>query len=181
MKPKSSRCLPRQARFVTLFLLSLSLATGQRLSAEQPSGLAAAVAMEEVVIDAIAKSEKSVVAIGIFSPVGNDVRGRVPGNQRFNPDDKEQTPHLEAIPDFYGTGVVLDAKGLILTNHHVLKRKTKAAKKQAGYYRTFIRLADHPVWYEVKVKAADPYSDLAILEIDVKANKLKLPPIKMGK
>jgi serine protease Do len=60
------------------------------------------------------------------------------------------------VPREFGTGVVIDAKGLVLTNYHVV-----------GDYR----VADYFVWlrkkpYPAKLKAADPWLDLAVLQIE---------------
>jgi S1-C subfamily serine protease len=69
------------------------------------------------------------------------------------------------IPNEYGTGVVIDRQGLILTAYYVLG-------EESDYYVT---TADRKV-YKATPKAADPRSDLAVLSIE--ANDLT--PIAMG-
>jgi serine protease Do len=135
--------------------------------------------MEKVLIDVIARGEKSVVAVAIFRVDGLADTQRILGQQRFRVKDGKSVPPLDAIPDSYATGVVVDAAGLILTNQHVLRGK-------AEDMRIFIRLAGHPLWEEVRVKATDPYIDLAILEVATpgaekpSAEKLKWQPIVFG-
>lgn len=133
----------------------------------QPSGLEAAAALEQVVIDAIAKAEKSVVAI---ARVRRDGPPSVPRDE-----ERPALPRLPEItdptdpsfvPHEFGTGVVIDAKGLIVTNYHVLGD---------------VKAADYFVWlnrkpYPAKVKAADPWLDLAVLQIE--ADNLK--PMSLG-
>jgi S1-C subfamily serine protease len=62
------------------------------------------------------------------------------------------------VPESYGSGVVLDESGLILTNYHVVKDATKL----------FVRLPGDKHGY-TDIYAADPRSDLAVLRL------IKLP------
>ena len=62
------------------------------------------------------------------------------------------------VPESYGSGVVIDAAGLVLTNYHVVNGATKI----------FVRLPGDKGSY-ADIYAADPRSDLAVL-------KLLLPP-----
>ena len=57
------------------------------------------------------------------------------------------------IPDGYGTGVVVGREGLILTYYHVLGLKS----------RHFVTTCERKT-YPARIKAADPRSDLAVLE-----------------
>jgi len=134
-------------------------AASSSVLAQEPSALAAAAAMEKLVTEAIEKAEKSVVAIA-------RVRHEAPAagdpvvTERRDPFDPAFVPHE------FGTGVVIDAKGLIVTAAHVLGN---------------VREADYYVWlsrkpYPAKVKAADPWLDLAVLQIDA----TNLRPITFG-
>ena len=144
---------------------------GSSAYAENPSAVATVAAMEKVLISAIARGEKSVVAIAIFRAGGMADSSAALGRQGFRVRNKNSVPALEAIPDSFATGVVIDRAGLILTNQHVLRGKPDTM-------RIFIRLAGRPVWEEVEVKAADPYCDLAVLELmHPKAKELKLQPV----
>jgi len=60
----------------------------------------------------------------------------------------------EAVPDSYGSGVVIDSRGLVLTNYHVVKDATKI----------FVRLPEKPGSY-ANILAADERSDLAVLRL----------------
>jgi serine protease Do len=76
------------------------------------------------------------------------------------------------VPEAFGSGVVIDAKGLILTNYHVVRDATKV----------FIRLPGGKAGY-ADIHAADPRSDLAVLRLrDAKLGPLEaLSPASAGK
>jgi serine protease Do len=76
-----------------------------------------------------------------------------------------------AVPESYGSGVVIDPKGLILTNNHVINGATKI----------FLRFPSGKGCY-ADIHAADPRSDLAVLRVieDRSAKLLPLPAIKIG-
>jgi serine protease Do len=132
----------------------------QRDPAREPSGLEAALALEEQVVAAIAKAERSVVAIARvrkesarLEPERQADEGRLPLQI---PEITDPTSP-DYVPSEFGSGVVIDAKGLIVTNYHVL-----GDTKSADYY---VWLAKKP--YPARIKGADPWLDLAVLEIDV--------------
>jgi serine protease Do len=60
----------------------------------------------------------------------------------------------ENVPEAYGSGVVVDAGGLILTNYHVIRDATKI----------YVRLPGGKGSY-ADIHAADPRSDLAVLRL----------------
>lgn len=140
------------------------------VAAQETSGLAAAAAIEKVLVEAIAGAEKSVVAIA-------RVRKERPGETfglEFRPDAFDRTTVARTapqptdpdfIPSQYGTGVVVDRRGLILTAYHVLG-------EDSDYY---VRTHDRKV-YRAWIKGADPRSDLAVLAIDA----VDLVPITFG-
>ncbi len=72
------------------------------------------------------------------------------------------------IPEAFGSGIVIDAKGLILTNYHVVQDATKIYVRLPGNKGSY---AD--IW------AADPRSDLAVLKV-LSESILPLTPIPMG-
>lgn len=156
-------------RIVALLILSVSLCSSLR--AQEPrSGAEAAVAIEKALVDVIARTEKSVVAIA-------RVRKEQPGEtfqMEFRPDPFGRRPTPLAplqptdpdfIPNEYGAGVVVDRAGLILTAYHLLG-------EQSDYYVT---TADRKT-YKATVKGADPRSDLAVLAVDA----VDLTPITLG-
>ena len=140
-----------------------------QLPAAEPSGLQAALAIEQVLIDTIARTEKSIVAIATVR--SGDERGAAPGFRadpfdRFRQDLRATQPSdPDFVPSEYGTGVVIDPRGLILTMYHVVEQGdrhwvTTAARKS----------------YPAKIRAADPRSGLAVLEIEAS----DLEPITFG-
>lgn len=147
--------------------LALTVIAIAPASAQEPAPLATAAAMERLVTEAIERAEKSVVAIARVrrqtdKPIAAEdvVPPIIPGLGGTEPTDPA------FVPSEFGTGVVIDAAGLILTNYHVLGN---------------IREADYFVWisrkpYAAKVKAADPWLDLAVLKIETD----KLKPIPFG-
>ncbi len=132
-----------------------SLCCGSFASAQEPTGLQAAAALETVLVDAIAKAEKSVVAVG---------RVRGSGNPLDEETRAKEESHPDFVPDDFGSGVVIDAKGLILTRHHVL------GEIEGSRYYVWVQRKP----YRAKVKAADPWLDLAVLSIEA-ADLVPLP------
>src|SRR5690606_31081256 len=91
----------------------------------------------------------------------NRPRG-MPGADADLPDD--------FVPTEFGTGVIIDAKGLILTNYHVVREDSQ------HYVTTHERKT-----YRAKIRAADLKSDLAVLELEPPLQQpLKLKPITFG-
>jgi len=138
-----------------------------------PTAISAAAALETTLVDAIAAAEKSVVAIARVRHAERDEPGtalemrqdpfgrlRPMGSQPPGPGDPE------FVPNDFATGVIVDAKGLIVTHFHVL------GDENDQYFVT----AENRRVYRASVKAADPRSDLAVLSIDAK----DLTPIKFG-
>lgn len=164
--------------------------------AEKPAAAGAAKAieplggLESAVVEAIAKAERSVVAIARERP-----RAALPGNasgnagrlnggrlgdgrlgdgrlgdgplenagaffQERGPEDPDYVPHE------FGTGVVLDRSGLIVTNHHVI------GDPQKNRYWVWTHRRPFPA----EVLAADPWLDLAVLKIAAD----ELAPIEMA-
>jgi serine protease Do len=66
-----------------------------------------------------------------------------------------------------GSGVIVDEKGLILTNDHVIKEATKIQVKLPG----------DPTIYSAKVIGADGDTDLAVIRIDAQK---RLPTARLG-
>ena len=78
----------------------------------------------------------------------------------------ETPPHPE-IPRFAtGSGVIIDPRGYVLTNNHVV----------ADAETLIVRLSDNTP-YRAAVVGTDPYTDLALLKIDVNRN---LPAATLG-
>ncbi len=71
------------------------------------------------------------------------------------------------VPESYGSGVVIDERGLVLTNYHVVQ----------GAVKIFVRLPEHQGSY-ADIHAADPRSDLAVLRL--LDGRLTLKAVKLG-
>ncbi len=142
---------------------------------DQPAGLQLALAMQDAVVSAVQKAEKSIVSIARTSRPGGDLTEE------------------ELVPSRYGAGVILSDDGLILTNYHVID-ETFTNQNQT-FYQTpdgnrFLGQPEKPpavrdtlyVWthekrpYQARVVAADPRSDLAVLKIPARG----LTPVVMA-
>ena len=146
-------------------LLGALLATsGSAVRAQEPgpSGLAAAAAIEQAMVEAIARAEKSVVSIARVRRSETAPMDPEPGSSDF-------------VPNEFATGVVVDAKGLIVTNAHVLGKEDY---ESSDFYVTTIDRKTYPaiVKAPAQVKGSDPRMDLAVLQIQA----TDLTPIKFG-
>src|SRR5437763_9815989 len=82
-------------------------------AAQEPDALADVRRIEQAVQQAIAKAEPAVVCLLVYRG------GTTPAeNERFNPNGSDAGGKP---PEFFGSGVVIDPKGLILTNYHVVR------------------------------------------------------------
>jgi serine protease Do len=134
---------------------------------QQPTGVQAAAAIEEAMVTAIAKAEKSVVAIARVRRRENEaIDFSVSQFGRSQSADQASPGTPEFIPNEYATGVVVGAEGEILTAHHVLQ-------EDCDYW---ITTPERKIYKVVRVKGADPRSDLAVLQIEATG----LTPIKFG-
>jgi S1-C subfamily serine protease len=136
----------------SLFLLFVALPAA--LLAEDKPRLPDAAALEAAMQKAIERAEPSIACILVAR--GDD-------GQKFDPED----PHF--IPEIYGSGVVIDEKGLVLTNEHVI-REARAI---------YVRLPGEKGGY-ASIHAADQRSDLAVLKLDPKVLPVKPVPIGAG-
>ena len=133
--------------FVAIGFANCAMVCGQGIQVEP-----AVTVLEDAVSATIATAEKSVVAIA-RGPKAADGAAR---------DFDEPFP-----ADEYGTGVVIDADGLVLTNYHLL-----GDPKASSYAITL----DGKKFFPANIKAADPWTDLAVLEIQT----TKLTPIQLA-
>ena len=158
------RCFP---------ILMLVLAAAGRLDAQTDADAIAA--LQRRVLAAVREHQKSVVAIAV------DRRRRATDEappiiqldparlRRYAPAPPDETPK------YFGSGVVVDRRGLILTNYHVLGHDDED-------YRVEHRVTtiDRKT-FTAKVKAADRRSDLAILElVPIAAGPKGAPPIDLA-
>jgi S1-C subfamily serine protease len=133
-----------------LCLLLAPLFISSTLADDKPRSPDAA-ALEAAMVKAIEKAEPSIACILVAREDLN----------RFTPDDPT------FIPESFGSGVVIDVKGLILTNEHIIRDCKKL----------FVRLPGDKGGL-ANVIAADQRSDLAVLKFDLAVEGLKA--IEMG-
>jgi len=95
------------------------------------------------------------------SPFAND-----PFFRRFFGENSPFGVPQQRIQNSLGSGVIVDADGLIVTNHHVIRE---------GQEITVV-LADRRE-YEAKVIRSDERTDLAVLKIDPQGEKLPVLPL----
>lgn len=121
--------------------------------ADEKARLPDVLVLEQVMQDAIKRAEPAVACVLV-------ARG----------DDGKTAPlhDPDHAPDSYGSAVVLDEKGLLLTNYHVVREAT----------RIFVRLPGDKASY-AEIHAADPRSDFAVLRL-LDAKVLPVKAIKMG-
>jgi S1-C subfamily serine protease len=123
-------------------------------AADEKADLKEAQALQTAMEKAIARAEPSVACILV-------ARGKE--QNTFKPES------ADFIPESYGSGVVIDEKGLLLTNEHVVRGAT-------GLY---VRLPGNKGCY-AKLLASDERSDLAVLELDKKILPVKAIPLGDG-
>ena len=121
--------------------------------AQEGNELAAALALEHVVVDAVAKCEKSVVAVARVREAATEAGAQLPAFLRLDRSPGPLDPDF--IPNEFGAGVVVDSQGLILTTAHVVGDAT-----EAHYYVWSQRRA-----HEATVLATAPWFDLAVLKV----------------
>jgi S1-C subfamily serine protease len=170
-----------RARTLTLAALALlpALAQGQ-----ERDRLADALALQEAVQQSIERVEPSIACILVSRSEAYREFGAAPSGEpgklgRFHPPAvRPEDSHYslirrlslhspETTPESFGSGVVLDETGLVLTQAHVVR---KAAK-------VFVRLPSGRGSY-ADVHASDPRSDLAVLRLLDRVPNLK--PLKFG-
>lgn len=163
--PNVKRSLALMVLWCALWLLP------DAVRAQDAATSAALAALEKAVTETIAKAEGSVVALARVRTDGRDLGAElfdVEGGRFGIPDSRSLTEPTS--PDFtpqeYGTGVVVDASGMIVTAYHVLG---DVAKNE--YY-----VWSQRVPYKATVLAADPWLDIAVLKVD----GAKLEPITFG-
>ena len=180
-------------RHLGVIALLAALAFLSPLSAEKenPPRPLDALALEQTVMEAIARAEPSIACILVsrsdqypdfekpsaddreHGKLGTHTRNAIQEPpRRFNlrqetPVDPLDLGDPNVVPEAYGSGVVVDASGLILTNYHVVRDATKV----------FVRLPSGKGSY-ADIHAADSRSDLAVLRLIDKLPDLK--PLKHG-
>ena len=148
-------------------LLGMTAGAAPALAQQEPSGLQLLLALEDSLVKAIEKNQKSIVSIarvrGEDDRIFRDERGFLQETQPPQPTDPD------FVPNEFATGVVVAQNGLVLTNYHVL------GDVEEGRNAYWVTTSDRKV-YAARIKAADPRHDLAVLQIDAR----DLTPIRFG-
>lgn len=113
---------------------------------------------ESVVIDVVENVSPSVVTVSIETP-----RRRI---LEYDPFSGLRSRVEGGLPQDIGTGFIISADGLIITNKHVVS-DTSAS---------YIVITSDSKEHEVKTISRDPSNDLAILKIDASG----LKPVELG-
>ena len=117
-----------------------------------------------IFIQAAKKIKPSVVTI--FSKKIIKTRGYTsPFDQFFRRRRRQQPEEREFVQKGMGSGVIVDASGLILTNNHVVQ----------GADDISVKTTDGKI-YDAEILGADPNTDLAVIKIDVTG----LPAASLG-
>jgi len=174
-------------------LTALAFAVSRADQDPDPNALKQALALQEVMQQAIERAEPAIACILVSRSDAYQRFSQAPGSDNpgklgpFDPQALERHPLVSGLPEkertqlrrkldladpahhpeAYGSGVVLDTKGFVLTNYHVV----------AGAVKIFVRLPDHQGSY-ADIHAADPRSDLAILRL--LDSRLSLKALKLG-
>jgi serine protease Do len=181
----------RLTRLAAVWILA---ALSPTAAAQDRPALRDALALEAALQEAIRQAEPSVVCIlvsrstdykqlyddapppdrpgelGTFEPKPLPQRTPFPSRET---DGYERSMRMDLananhIPESFGSGVVVDPTGLVLTNYHVVRGATKV----------YVRLPGGKGSY-ANIHAADPRSDLAVLRL-LGPNLGALPAIKVG-
>jgi S1-C subfamily serine protease len=125
------------------------------VAAEEKTRLADALALQAAMQQAIEKAEPAIACILV---------DRGEGRKEFQPD----SPQFE--PESYGSGVVIDEKGLVLTNAHVIR----------DAQHVYVRLPNKQKGYHATLVASDQRSDLAVLHLTAQGEAFKFLPLGKG-
>jgi len=161
---------------VAIAVLVPWLIPGSPASAQDKSGAAGLLQLERSLVEVTRRVEGSVVAIARYRLPGSDTNLNRPGRpapRRGGSANSVDPNHPDFIPNEYGTGIVVSDPGdptrrLVLTCFHVVRGGPLAkpsAAGQASRQRLHVRFANRR-GCPARILAADPRSDLAVLELD---------------
>ncbi|MCI0461699.1 MAG: PDZ domain-containing protein [Gemmataceae bacterium] len=174
-------------------VITLALALTAPTQGDEKTALKQALALQEVMQQAIEAAEPSIACVLVSRSDAYQRYSQGPASDNAGKLGAFDVPALERhplysglgekeratlrrkldladprhVPESFGSGVVLDERGLVLTNYHVVQ----------GAVKIFVRLPDHQGSY-ADIHAADPRSDLAVLRL--LDGRLTLRAIKLG-
>jgi serine protease Do len=119
----------------------------------------------------VSRNEAAVVGITTAGPITTtgpqefDFGGQNGNDNPFSQFFRGQTPRPRGVQHAQGSGFLISADGLVLTNAHVVD----------GAKEVTVKLSDHRE-YKAKVLGADKSSDIAVLKIEAR----NLPSVTLG-
>ncbi len=146
---------------------------------QESPGYQAALVVQDAIVEAIARAERSVVAIARVRKQGPEARipalepDGIPLNRAPLGFADTNPTSPDFVPNEFGTGVVIDREGHIVTNYHLLGNPA-----ENDYYVWVQRRPFRVTRVEVPqaVRAGDPWTDLAVLQVSAD----NLEPIQLG-
>ena len=123
---------------ILLVLAGIALAARPAASFAQDAALRSAAALDQVLVNAIEKAGKSIVAIARVDPFEAARNG-----DRIQPRPRSPADP-DFVPDHFGTGVIVDRAGYIVTQYHVVGVKSEhyVTTTEGHVYRATIQGAD---------------------------------------
>ncbi|MCA9014115.1 MAG: PDZ domain-containing protein [Planctomycetaceae bacterium] len=159
---------------VVIFLIGLHVPPplqNQSLYAQNLDARTIALAVQQQLVQAIEKSEKSVVAISKIKTKRQQIPSRIPAPFGLDPNQglnlSQDPQNLSFIPNEFGAGVLIPDPAkqnriLILTNYHLTEGGPVAGQKTIPENRIYVHATNRQGFY-AELIAADPRSDLAVL------------------
>lgn len=167
-----------------LAILMGMILRGDRATAQETAPDAIAFALQRVFVRVIERAEKSVVAIARFkTPDPTEWSGAIGGFRE--PGTGTADLPFNLVPNDFGTGIVIaprkdSSDRMILTNYHVVKGGARVGQDEAAGSRLFVRLPDRR-GSAARILAADPRSDLAVLQADADLSHVPALPWRHNK
>ena len=152
--------MPKLISLIAAFCLSLSPAMAQDAAPPAPPPPENAAQLNATFAPVVKRVAPAVVNVYAKTIVRNPYAGDPFYEEFFGPQQDRTQNSL-------GSGVIVQADGLIVTNNHVID----------GADELIVVLADRRE-FEAKVQLADPRTDIALLRIDTKGEQLPTVPFR---
>ncbi len=152
--------MPKLISLIAAFCLSLSPAMAQDAARPAPPPPENAAQLNATFAPVVKRVAPAVVNVYAKTIVRNPYAGDPFYEEFFGPQQDRTQNSL-------GSGVIVQADGLIVTNNHVID----------GADELIVVLADRRE-FEAKVQLADPRTDIALLRIDTKGEQLPTVPFR---
>ena len=170
--------MPRILRALAAILSVVAISTDNEAPAQPSEGHSAVAALEQAITHVIEQAEPSVVSVARFRLDPNDPTrlGEMRRRPDRGPSPDAQEPR-DLLPNQFGAGVIVappqSEERFVLTAYHVIRGGPVSHKPGSGDG------SEIRVWFPsghdcgATIYAADPRCDLAVLQLDYKALRLK--------